>query len=222
MEDVALPGVVGEIARLAGLSDPEAAAAGYRQAVRDAYWEARDLGAVTSYASAGYDHCLSAAAAAVGEAAYLLRSEAKALMCDLASFTWPGWGESGVEVLERDLRIGLEAAFTNLRLAGELDKGDLATSRALWMVGGHMMAAERYDEAGAHFIEGAALAETASEPAEARLGEAFAALSATLARAEGAEPRLDVAIARLAAVEEGAALVDQVVTARDVFEPTSR
>ena len=66
MEDVALPGVVGEIARLAGLSDPEAAAAGYRQAVRDAYWEAQDLGAVTSYASAGYAHCLSAAAAAVG------------------------------------------------------------------------------------------------------------------------------------------------------------
>jgi len=125
MEDAALPGVVGEVARLAGLSDPEAAAAGYRQAVRDAYWEAKDLGAVTSYASAGYAHCLSAAVAAEEEAAHRLRSEAKALMYDLASFTWPGWGEPGVEVLERDLRIGFDAAITNLRLARDLDKGDL-------------------------------------------------------------------------------------------------
>ena len=125
MDESAPRDVVGVIGCLAGETDPEVGAAGYRQAVRDAYWEAKDLGAVTSYASAGYAHCLSAAVAAEEEAAHRLRSEAKALMYDLASFTWPGWGEPGVEVLERDLRIGFDAAITNLRLARDLDKGDL-------------------------------------------------------------------------------------------------
>lgn len=211
-------GAVGEIDRLAHMEDPEAMAAGYRQAVRDAYWEAKDLGAVAPLAAAGYAHCLVAAGAAEGEAAYRLRSEAKALMYDLASFTWPGWAEPGVEVLERDLQIGLDAAITNLQLARELVKGELPESRALWMLGGHMLAAGRYLEAGDRFSEGAALAEAAGESAEARLGEAFAALSAVLAGTEGAEHSFDGAVARLAAEEDGATLVEQVSTARDVFE----
>jgi hypothetical protein len=222
VDDSASRGVVGEIGRLAGMADPETAAAGYRQAVRDAYWEAQDLGAVTAFASAGYSHCLAAAAAAEGEAAYRLRSEAKALMYDLASFTWPGWGEPGVEVLERDLRIGLEAATANLRLAAELDKGDLPVSRALWMLGGHLLAAVRYSEAGERFSDGAVLAASAENSAEARLGEAFAALGSLLEGGAGAQQQYDDAIARLAAEEEGAALVEQVATARKVFAPSGR
>lgn len=218
MEESAPSGAFGEIDRLARMPDPEAVAAGYRQAVRDAYWEAKDLGAVAPLAAAGYAYCLAAAGAADGESAYRLRSEAKALMYDLASFAWPGWGEPGVEVLERDLQIGLYAAITNLQLARELDKGDVPESRALWMLGGHMLAAGRHPEAGDRFSEGAALAEAAGESAEARLGEAYAALSAVLAGTEGAEQSFDAAVARLAAEEGGATLVEQVSTARNVFE----
>ncbi len=218
VDESAPSGAFGEIDRLARSPDPEAVAACHRKAVRDAYWEAEDLGAVAPLAAAGYAHCWVAAGAAEGEVAYRLRSEAKALMYDLASSTWPGWGEPGVEVLERDLQIGLDAAITNLQLARELDKGDLPESRALWMLGGHMLAAGRYLEAGDRFCEGAALAEAAGESAEARLGEAFAALSAVLAGTEGAEQTFDAAVARLAAEEEGATLVEQGSTARDVFE----
>lgn len=220
MDDSAPRDIVDEIGRLAGEVDPEVAAAGYRQAVRDAYWKAKDLGAVTSYASAGYAYCLSASATAEGEAAHRLRSEAKALMYDLASFTWPGWGEPGVAVLERDLRIGLEAAIANLRLAGELDKGDLPRSRALWMLGAHLLVADRYSEAGERFSEGAVLAASAENSAEARLGEAFAALASLLDGGPRAQQHFDDTIARVAAEDDGAALVEQVATAREVFTPS--
>jgi hypothetical protein len=201
------------------MADPETAAAGYQQAVRVAYWEAKDLGAVVSLAAAGYAHCVAAAATAGTEAAYRLGSEAKALMYDLASFTWPGWGEPGVAVLERDLEIGFEAAVTNLRLARELDKGDLALSRAMWMLGGHLLASGRLAAAGEHFATGATLAEAAGSPTEARLGEAFVALVALVGGEEHARQSWDEAIARLSADDEGAALVEQVVTARQVFQP---
>jgi hypothetical protein len=213
----ASPDVVAEIGHLAGLADPEVAATGYRQAVRDAYWDTKDLGAVAWFAAAGFVYCRVAARNADAEVAYRLQSEAKALMYDVASFTWPGWAEPGVEVLGRDLQIGCEAAVANLRLAAELDKGDLALARARWMLGGHLLAAGRHSEAGDQYSQSAVLAEAAGSPEEARLGEAFAALGAVLAGADGAQQSLDAAIVRLAAAEGGAALVEQLTTARDVF-----
>ena len=73
--------VLRTIDRVNGMSDPEAGAAAYRQPVREAYWESRDLGAVALLAAAGYAYCMAAAGAAStvdGAAAYRLRSEAKA------------------------------------------------------------------------------------------------------------------------------------------------
>ena len=143
-------------------------------------------------------------------------------MYDLASFTWPGWGESGVEVLERDLRIGLEAAITNLRLARRTRQGRPSRRRehcgwsadTCW----RQTATTRPESASARVRHSP---RPPSESAEARLGEAFAALSAVLDGDRGRRAALRRStIARLAAEEEGAALVEQVATARDVFEPS--
>src|SRR5262249_4217240 len=66
----------------------------YADAVRLLYWERKDLDGVVALAQAGIQHAMIAAMAAEShgpERAHVLRSTAKALAYDLASFTWPGW-----------------------------------------------------------------------------------------------------------------------------------
>jgi len=89
------------------------------------------------------------------------------------------------------------------------------------MLGAHLLAAGRYPEAGERLREGAALAASAENSAEARLGEAFAALAWLLDGGTGAQQHFDDTIARLAEEDEGAALVEQVATAREVLTPSA-
>lgn len=89
------------------------------------------------------------------------------------------------------------------------------------MLGAHLLAAGRYSEAGERFREGAVLAASAENSAEARLGEAFAALAWLLDGGTRAQQHFDDTIARLAEEDEGAALVEQVATAREVLTPSA-
>lgn len=189
----------------------------YSEAMRHAYWEDRDLAGAIAIAFAGISRLLAEARTATPERAHGLRSRAKQLTYDLASYTWPGWDEPGIIVTPPEMRAGFAAARANLRMAADLQKGDLALSRAHWMLGAHELASGHFDEAHASFEQAAESAAQAGETAEAELALAFAALAA-IGRDRGATEALDAALIRLAAVEGGSDLISQVTTARQALE----
>ena len=189
----------------------------YSEAMRHAYWEDRDLAGATAIAFAGISRLLAEAPAAGPDRAHELRSQAKRLTYDLASFTWPGWDEPGIIVTPPEMRAGYAAARANLRMAQELDKGDLPLSRAHWILGAHELAAGHPDEAQASFGRAADHAATAGEAGETELARAFEALALSAADAS-ASARLDDALARLGSIDGGAELAAQVTTAKDVLD----
>jgi len=148
-----------------------------------------------------------------------LRSAAKQLAYNLASFTWPGWDEPQIELDPSQIADGLDAARLNLRLALELDKGDLALSRAYWMLAGHLLAAHAATGAEATYRRAALYADRASEDADQLLALAFAALSRWTLEPESDDCRQAFKIARenLASLAEGPAYQAQVDGARRVF-----
>ncbi len=138
-------------------------------------------------------------------------------MYDIASFTWVGWDEPGIEITVSERAAGLAAARSNLELAVELEKGDLATSRGSWMLGAHLLTEGEHDDAREAFTEAGEAADRAGADAEVQLAAAFSALS-DLARGKAtAEPELVAALERLSVLEGGEMFVDQVQTARAVI-----
>ena len=210
-------GAFAAIASLAGIKDPTEASNAYSEAMRTAYWTDKDIPMVTAIAYAGVSRLLAAAEPADRDESYQLRSSAKGLLYDLASFTWIGWDEPGVVIGPTDASAGLAAAQSNLGMAIELDKGDLPVSRAYWMLGAHLLTGRQIGDAQAAFAEAARCAEAAGAEAEALLSRAFGILGSLAAGEEGAAKRLDATIARLGSIEEGDFFADQVTTARSVL-----
>jgi hypothetical protein len=209
-------GTLGTIAALAGIQDGAAAADGFREAMRSAYWDDRDLQAVMAIAYAAAGRLLSAAAAdpeSAGEA----RSYAKAMMYDLASFTWPGWDEPGVTIGPSEAGAGMAAARANLAMAIELEKGDLPTGRAHWMLGAHLLSGGEHAAAAGEFDRAARHSRRAGAEAEADLAAAFRTLAELAGGDPEAAPRLDAALQELGATDEGEAFVGQVETAKRVL-----
>lgn len=157
--------------------EPRLAAAAYAQLQLNFYWQHKDLPAVIAISRAGIQFALSAATRAGTPAeAQALRGQAKALAYNLASFTWPGWGEEGVAISQSLMRIGHDAARLNLRLTGELKRPDDAWARALWTFGAHELSAGRYPSAREAFARGHSHAAKSPDKALALLLEGYVAL----------------------------------------------
>jgi hypothetical protein len=210
-------GAFAAIAVIAAVEDLSEAANAYREAMRAAYWEDHNVTLATAIAYGGVSRLLAGAATAKTETASEARSAAKALMYNLASFTWPGWDEPGIEVSASEAASGLAAARSNLAMAFELEKGDLPVARANWMLGAHLLTAGSFDEAAQAFADSARRAELAGAEAEVRLAGAFGALTALAAGEDGAEERLRDQLALLNEAPDGADFVSQVETAGRVL-----
>lgn len=201
-------------------NEPLAVINTYSKLMRQLYWEEKDLPAVVAMARAGVQYGLTAAAATSDpDTASQIKSVAKEIAYNLASFTWPGWDEPGIVIGPSDLAIGLDAAKTNLRLANELNKGDLPLSRAYWMLGGHHLARGQLSEAEACFNQAAHYASAANEEGERLLAQGFALLAVSLASPDNAEAQNQLAQVknRLAQQEEGENFIKQIDTAWEVF-----
>jgi hypothetical protein len=154
--------------------DPLTVANVYSTLVMRLYWEDKNLPAVVAIARAGIQYGLTAAAMASDhDLAMEIKSVAKEVAYNLASFTWPGWDEPGMIISQSDVAIGLDAAKTNLRLADELKKGDLPLSRAYWMLGRHYLASGHLDKAKACFAKAENFAIAASAEADRLLAQGF-------------------------------------------------
>ena len=210
-------GAFAAIAELATIDDPAEAAEAYSEAMRTAYWDDKDVHLTMAIAYAGVSRLLNAADGADEATAHDLRSKAKGMTYDLASFTWAGWDEPGVDIAPSDEAAGLSAARTNLALAVELDKGDLALARGWWMLGAHLLTGGEHKEACEAFSAAAEYAEQAGSDVEAALASAFDALASLAAGEDGAEGDLDRAVESLGATEGGEEFVGQVETCRSVL-----
>jgi hypothetical protein len=202
--------------------EPLVVTAAYNDLVKDLYWEKRNISQVVAICRAGIQYCSDQAekvAASNRKMAYSLRSDAKQLAYNLASYTWPGWNEQQIELEPLQIAAGLDAARFNLRLALELDKGDLALSRAYWMLAGHLLAANAVAGAEAGYRRAANYAERAGEKVDHLLALAFADLVRWILEPQDNSHRLTFEKSResLATLEDGPAYQEQVDGAYKVF-----
>lgn len=135
---------------LNGLGEPEIVAQRYKELVDDFYWKESRLPEVIFFGQAGIQYCFIKALETQNENPELaksLRAIAKAISYNIASYTWPGWGEPEKMGTLSDLDWGFDAAKMNLRLAKELEKPPIKLSYAHWLLGACHLAAGRHDEA---------------------------------------------------------------------------
>ena len=199
-----------------------AAATAFAELLAHLYWKEKDLDGAVAIGRAGTQFALRAAEdveSSDPQRAAELRSKAKAMCYNLASFTWPGWDEAGIAPTASDVRVGLDAAKANLRLARELGKGELALARASWMLGAQRLANGDRNAASASFASSAAHAKAAGAESERLLALGFCHLVELLAspNSPDAQRKLVEVKEALAPLEHGADFVGQLETAWRVF-----
>lgn len=205
-------GLLADVARLAAVKDVAAATEAYVEGMRHAYWQEKDLSRALAYAYAGISH-LFGVDDGVQETVYEARSGAKALMYDIASFTWTGWDEQGIDVTPPQEAEGFHAARGNLAMAIELDKGALPLSRACWMLGAHELTAGVPLAAVESFVRAQDHASKAGSDVDVELSMAFECLARVESGDKAALIALSESLETLAGFEHGEALVAQVTTA---------
>ncbi|HEV2472701.1 MAG TPA: hypothetical protein VGS41_08560 [Chthonomonadales bacterium] len=199
---------------LAGQKSAVEVAEIYHAMMKDAYWKRKRLDHTIILARAGIHQSIVSALPQQQEdpeTAARLLGIAKAINYDLASFTWVGWDEPGIEISTIDAAIGMDAARANLRFAMELEKGDLAVFRAYWMLGAHLLTAGDRVAAGAAFASAARHAATAETETGVMLSRGFAILAT--APQQERERELEPIIEKLSTLEQGPGYIDQIKTA---------
>lgn len=143
-----------------------------------------------------------------------IRRFARGVAFNIASFTWPGWGDSPEPISGARQELGLEAAERAVELADTI--GEM-TPNALWILGAHQLNAGMYDEAIASFERAKGLAR---DDFYRSMHTGWVQLTKVVATGgtSGLE-ELDVAIynLRTADSEHAAFFADQLSTARRVF-----
>jgi hypothetical protein len=178
----------------------------YFNLVIDFYWKEHSLPDLITMARAGIQYCLTKAQELPedrSEEINKLRSTAKAISYNLASFCWPGWEQPGIDIAPRDLAIGLDAAMLNLRLARELKKPAAAVSAAYWVLGAQYMAMAEYDEAMDAFVMARGKAREAEDEASMLMNSGYIAIVMILegTEIERGEKQFDEAVADLAKMD---------------------
>ena len=179
---------------LCALDDPQLALNALVGAMKHKYWQEKDLVGALAFARAGTHFGLQSALLydqSDPELAYKLRSGAKGCAYDFASSAWSGWGEPGILITQSDHEAGFDAARVNLRLAIELERGDLPTSRAHWMVGAYHLQDGAYDQAISSFDEGVKFARKANAHADDLLNQGYILVARLLASPEVSATRED-------------------------------
>jgi len=203
--------------------DSTSAAKAFLDVMTELYWKRKNLPACIAIGQAGIAFALARAFDADSsgnkELSYKLRSTAKGLCYNLASFTWDGWAEPGVAITPSDLAAGLDAAKANLRLAEELNKGDLPLSRAHWMLAGHYLSIADHAKAASLYRRAAEHAAAAGSRQEELLNQAFASLVARLIAPDDAHAlaHMESACNDLREQPDGAGFVRQIETAHQFF-----
>ncbi len=203
---------------------PDVVVEHYRQASQWLYNEHRDVPGMIALSRSGIDFGLDEARRSAGtdpELAAKLKGTAKAMSFNLGSNTWPGWNDPGIVLSDSDLRVGLDAARLNLRLAVELQRGAEPLANAHWLLGAHELARGRYAAADAQFHTAAGHAAAAGKRDMELMLQGYQALTELLREPSAATARqaFEARIDDLQKTgnDDGKFYAGQLATARDVF-----
>lgn len=203
---------------LCELPDPKITMNTLADVMRHQYWKEKDLVGVLAFARAGIQFGLQTALEydrSDPELAHDLRSAAKGFAYNFSSFAWIGWDELGIEITSADHAAGFDSARVNLRLAIELERGDLPTSRAHWMVGAYHLADGEYPDAISAFEQGIVFAQQAGSSVDELLNHGYILVeSPEYTSVREAYESLKVAFQE---VEHGEDFIQQLDTAHTVF-----
>lgn len=111
----------------------------------------------------------------------------------------------------------MAAARSNLDMAVDLERGDLAVSRAHWMLGAHLLTSDAIADASAEFQSAREYAELAGSAVEVELADAFLALSRLAQGLGEAKEELHACLQRLSEMDGGDMFVAQITTAQSVI-----
>jgi len=203
-------------------TDPLTIISLYNQLLKHYYYEVRDIQAVIMMARAGAQYGLTAARfyeAQDPATAKELKEGAKGVIYNLASYTWPGWKEPGIEIGPGEIAQGLDAAKASLRLAQELEMPPLRLSRSHWMVGVQLLASGKRSEARVRFEIAAQYADEAGQPAEVLLSKGFTLMTILLDSTDDQDSEAQYLQLKrdLAEMENGEYFIAQLDTAFEVF-----
>ena len=208
------------IHRLNRQDDVLRALVSYEELVRDLYWKEKNLPASIAIAQAAIEHALAHAELTDNsELADDYRAKAKAISYNLASYTWPGWKEPGIEITADEIQIGLKAAEQNLQLALSLNRDPLRVGYAHWVLGAQHIAVKDLPAAKADFAQSAALASEVEEHSAVLLANGFEALVDMLITPHDAAAKKHYAEVKsqLEQVEHGDEYIQQLHNAWKVF-----
>lgn len=202
---------------------PEAVLKRYREVTLWFYNEHKDVEGLIALSRSGIQYGLSEAARIAptdADQADRIKGLAKALAYNLGANTWPGWDDAGIVLTDSDLRVGLDAARLNLRLAIELKRGDEPLANAHWLVGAHELARGRNSAAADCFARAVDLAADTKKQDFELMMRAYRALANELAHPSSAaaqefETRIDAL--RQTGTDDGRFYAEQLTTARRVF-----
>jgi hypothetical protein len=132
------------------LGDDACVAEAYGKLVLDCYHKAKSIAQVMYFAHAGIHYCQAAAVTHEKDdaaTAKQLRSTAKRIATNAASFTWPGWDNHGITITPDQMRQGLVFARYSVRLLLELEPSIDQQAFTYWFLGAQLLANRYYDEA---------------------------------------------------------------------------
>jgi len=210
------------IISLCKLHDPRMTMNVLADMMRHQYWQEKDLVGALAFARAGIQYGLQTALEydlSEPELAYELRSAAKGFAYNFASFAWQGWDEPGASITAADHAAGFDAARVNLRLALELERGDLPTSRAYWMVAAYHLADGEFELAIDNFKQGISYAKRADAGVDELLNHGYILVARMLSTPENQSLKEEYEMLKEAfrEIEHGEDFIQQLDTAYAVF-----
>jgi len=132
---------------------PESLAQAQQSITGTFYWEKKDLPAFLNLASSLLELALKLAASAeTNETANQFRDLAIRNTYNIASMTWPGWDEAGIDISAEQQLTGLSAAEMNVEMAAAQSLSPQRRQMGLWILGVQELAAGRFPEARATLL----------------------------------------------------------------------
>jgi hypothetical protein len=196
---------------------------GFNVLTNQLYWEEKDLDASIAMGRAGIQYGIMAALQLEQDnpkLAHNIRTTCRAIAINLASFTWKGWDEVGIDIEPSHCLIGLDAAKAALRLSEELDENDLLRSRCHWTLGAQWLSAGELEKARDAFLTASNHAKAANEPGETLLSLGFHFLARLLVNPNDADAleKMNKVKKKLKDIKGGRAFAFQIDTAEYVFQ----
>jgi|TARA_B100000315_G_C14427571_1_gene518597 hypothetical protein len=184
------------------------------------YYKAKSIRQVLHLGCAGINYCLSRAGELDpnSQESKDLRLSAKKMATNIASFTWPGWDEPGIEISAEEMRQGLAFARYSIRQLNDLDPTDDQLSFSYWFLGAQLLAHKKYDEALEIFTQAHRYGPDGKGDSSAML-TGYIGLTKILNDQDG-EEEFAAAILRLESIgtEDAKFYAEQLQSVRSVFE----